>query len=105
MGSIDFKASRGTLSLALVISAIAGGGTSALTAKVWGPGGGWEEMVKQSAVLSQEMSHVVEELKEIASNTKSQTDLAHSHTTSIAELKLRMQNLEAEYNRLLSRLP
>ncbi len=93
MGSIDFKSSRG-LGVVLAVSVISGGTTSVATNRLFGPGGGWEDMVKQQAVMTKEMSHITEELREIAKNTKSQTDLAHEHDTSLAELKLRMTVVE-----------
>ena len=96
MASIDIKASRNTFALAFVVSAIAGPASSNL----FGPGGGWEEMVKQQAVMSQEMSHIVMELRTIASNMKIEAEADAKQDTAFASILVRLSVVERELERL-----
>jgi len=81
MGSIDLKPYKPILSIIAIAGSIAGVGTIFVT---------------QQKLLTQEMGHIAKELGEIASNTKAQAVLSHQHTTTIAELQIRLSIVEKE---------
>ena len=117
-GSIDLNTNKG-IALVLVCAGMVGGGASALQNQVFGPGGEWQKVVTNQAVIQNdvgtlktslsELSAVLKEgFEKVASSADAQKDnlddiksqLNH-FTFELELLKSRMSALESERKLLL----
>lgn len=110
-GSIDLNTNRG-IALVLCLAGVIGGGASALQNQVFGPGGEWQRIVTNQAVIQEQvktfndnldkLSTVLETgFQKVAASSEQQDDHLEDiksqlkdYQYSIESLKIRMNELE-----------
>jgi len=118
-GSIDLNTNKGIF-LVLLSAGIVGGGASALQNQVFGPGGEWQKIVTNQAVIQNDVGTLKNSLSELSTVLKegfekvasASDDQKESLTTiqarldyftfEIELLKSRMDTLESERKLLLN---
>ena len=85
MSSVDIKSSRGIKTIIGVAAAIGGAGTALIT---------------QQALLSNEISHVVTELRIIGKNLESSQATVNAQGTTLAEHEIRISSVEKAIEKL-----
>ena len=98
LSSIDIRNSKG-VGLVL-IAALSGGGGSLAANKLWGPGGNWETLVVNQAVLQEQM---IEQKKSSDKLTKVLETGFKSIASSLTAASTTTQELTFNYQHLLER--
>jgi len=116
-GSIDLNTNKG-IALVFAFAGLVGGGASVLQNQIFGPGGEWQKVVTNQAVIQEQvktfnenlgkLSNVLENgFQKVASSSEKQEDSLKeiqsqldTYQLSLETLKIRMSNLEEFRKRL-----